>query len=370
MGGALNVLAAYGTATGGGGGGYAQTYSIAIDHTQCGSSDSTNFPDYVFMSNANLKTVANGGLIQHTTTVNGQTVPTDLVFSSDSGATSLYSWEIEYYDGTNGIIYAHVKIPTVSHTSDTIYYVNYGNASISTYQGGAVGAAWNSNYKIVSHYANGTTLSLLDSTNNSNNGTNNSASATTGKVDGGVNTISASSQYVNYSTSNSIFNSATKLTMSGWMKKTTSTSLANITCRNSGVDGAFLGWFDSSGTVFVVARNSSGTFGNVSLTADTNWHLYHMVFNGTLSGNSNILKLYIDGVLQTLSFNGSVSTSIVTSATMNVGNDSPAGGGFSDASFDEARTSTIDTSADWILTEYNNQDSPGNIGSPGFHTFT
>ena len=35
---------------------------------------------------------------------------------------------------------------------------------------------------------------------------------------------------------------------------------------------------------------------------------------------------------------------------------------------DEARISNIARTADWVLTEYNNQFDPGNIGSAGFLT--
>jgi hypothetical protein len=34
---------------------------------------------------------------------------------------------------------------------------------------------------------------------------------------------------------------------------------------------------------------------------------------------------------------------------------------------DEVRVSNIARSAGWILTEYNNQSTPGNLGAPGFY---
>ena len=37
---------------------------------------------------------------------------------------------------------------------------------------------------------------------------------------------------------------------------------------------------------------------------------------------------------------------------------------------DEIRVSGSERSADWIKAEYNNQNAPSNIGSPGFWTWT
>jgi hypothetical protein len=37
---------------------------------------------------------------------------------------------------------------------------------------------------------------------------------------------------------------------------------------------------------------------------------------------------------------------------------------------DDLRVSNSNRSADWIKAEYNNQSAPGNIGSPGFWTWT
>jgi hypothetical protein len=43
---------------------------------------------------------------------------------------------------------------------------------------------------------------------------------------------------------------------------------------------------------------------------DTKWHHVAFVFDGTLSGNSARLKGYLDGVLQTLHFDGTIPSSV------------------------------------------------------------
>ena len=102
--------------------------AITIDYTKCGTADSTNFPVLVSFTNASLKTKANGGKVENS---NGY----DIQFFSDIGLTSKLSWEVEKYDATTGEIRAWVKIPTISHTANTVFYIAYGDSSISTFQG-------------------------------------------------------------------------------------------------------------------------------------------------------------------------------------------------------------------------------------------
>jgi hypothetical protein len=54
----------------------------------------------------------------------------------------------------------HVKIPTVSHTSDTVFYVCYGNASITTDQSTPT-SVWDSDFLSVFHLPNGGSLTAL-----------------------------------------------------------------------------------------------------------------------------------------------------------------------------------------------------------------
>lgn len=58
---------------------------------------------------------------------------------------------------------------------------------------------------------------------------------------------------------------------------------------------------------------AGATFIVSGVTADTNWHQVTIKFDGSLSGNANRLKVYIDGVQATLTFTGTVNT--ITSAS-------------------------------------------------------
>src|SRR5205823_6802560 len=77
-------------------------------------SSDLNFTVLVNVTDAALKTVANGG---HVANANGY----DIGFYADSVGTTKLKWEVEKYDGTTGNLIAWVKIPSVrseEHTSE------------------------------------------------------------------------------------------------------------------------------------------------------------------------------------------------------------------------------------------------------------
>src|SRR5262249_18698205 len=88
--------------------------SITIDHTKVPSTQS-NFTVLVSVTDPTLKTVANGG---HVANPNGY----DIGFYADSGGTTKLKWEVEKYNGTTGNLIAWVKIPSVSSSTDTVFY--------------------------------------------------------------------------------------------------------------------------------------------------------------------------------------------------------------------------------------------------------
>ena len=165
--------------------GYASRRTINIDHTKVPNTDQSNFPLLISGTYAYLATSANGGNVQN---ANGY----DVIFTSDSGCTTKLDHEVETYTAATGAVNYWVKVPTVLHTSDSVIYMCYGNASITTNQSNSAGV-WDANYKGVWHLGNGSTLSIADSTG-ANNGTNHGGTAVAGKVDGAAD-FNSSSQY-------------------------------------------------------------------------------------------------------------------------------------------------------------------------------
>ena len=161
--------------------GYSYQRAIVIDHTHIPNSDQVNFPFLFNTTDPAFATTANGG---HVTSFTGN----DIFFSTDPNGLTKLDHELEEYNPVTGQVIAWVRIPTLSHTTDTVLYVFYGNASITSSQQNPTGV-WDSNYMGVWHVANnGGQLSLADSTSNGNNATNNGAIPTAGQIDGGMQT--------------------------------------------------------------------------------------------------------------------------------------------------------------------------------------
>jgi hypothetical protein len=182
--------------------GYAYRYTATWAAAQAGGADSASFPLLVtplLAGNADFATVAHGGYIQNTTTLNGQTVPADLIVTTDTGCTTkVTAWEVAAYNATTGAMELHVNNGTLSHTADTVLYVCIGNISQTTYASTAT-AVWDSNFLGVWHLAPGSgTLSVVDSTG-INSSTNHSGTAVAAVIDGGAG-LNGSTAYVDLGT--------------------------------------------------------------------------------------------------------------------------------------------------------------------------
>jgi hypothetical protein len=343
---------------------YAYKRSCTCDHTQAGSSDSSNFPVLVSVTDTTLKTVAHGGHIQNTVTVNGYVFPADLAFFSGSGLTGLLNFEIEFYDGTNGILVAWVQVATVSHTADTVFYMGYDDVAVTTFQGN-VNNTWDSNFVGIYHFRDGTTLDLTDSTNQTNDGINTSALPDTGQIDGGV-FVNPTPRYFQIARSSSLNTMVDgDHTFSIWVKNNDSTFARFLEIRDT-TSGYHIVLFNytAAGHVHFYAGSGSDVDALDSVASNLNnntFRLLHFVLSGSTQ------SIYVDGALD-----GSR-----TQVTGTAGSDSNfiigIGLGLANsltATLDELRLSKSARSADWILTEYNNQKTSSTFLAIGNETST
>lgn len=190
------------------GNGFTYSRSITIDHTKVPNTDQSNFPVLVSGTYTYLKTTGNGGLVQNASGY-------DVGFYTNSDcSTGKMNWETETYTATTGVVNYWVKVATASHTSDTVFYMCYGNSSITTDQSSAT-SVWDSNFKGVWHLPNGTSLTANDSTSNANNGTITTPTATTGQIDGGASFNGTTDRIV---PSADPINGLSSFTTSAWIK--------------------------------------------------------------------------------------------------------------------------------------------------------
>src|SRR5262249_2311983 len=92
------------------------------------------------------------------------------------------------------------------------------------------------------------------------------------------------------------------------------------------------------------------------------WHLVHLVFNR--AGPTN--KVYVDGSLQTLTAGTRSASGLGNFSNSSLYFMSRAASALNAAgTLDEGRLSTMERTANWVTTEYNNQNSPGTFITMG-----
>jgi RHS repeat-associated protein len=354
--------------------GYSYQRAIVIDHTKVPNTDQVNFP---FLFNTTdptlaLATATNGG---HVTSPNGY----DIIFTSDPAGQNILNYEMEEYDPVHGQVIAWVRIPTLSHTTDTVLYVFYGNPSITTSQQNPTGV-WDSNYQAVYHLANVGTGTAADSTANGNNGTLNLVSTATGEIDGAVGFNGASS-YIQipeqdfqsfFPTSDAVFSESFEV----WFKTASNGVILSVDdgTEPNNAPGSYVPalYIDNAGMLrasFYWHGSASNQIVTIEPYNDNKWHYAVDTYNGK-SNNYNGSEtgtetLFVDG--------NAVGTQTVTDYSWSNGTQLgvflgtgwtgiwPSMNGswyYFNGALDDVKLSGIARSADWIATAYNNQVSP------------
>ena len=339
---------------------------VVIDHTKVPSTQ-TNFPVDIDITNASLKTVANGGTTQNS---NGY----DIYAYSDGTCTTRIPIERETYTGTTGQYTGHAKVASLSSSVDATIYLCSGDSGISTdpNSDGTYGktSVWDANYKEVYHMTDTITSSSgteTDSTASTNNitipgtlvccgGTPNIANAT-GKIGTAVNFINASEYGPSgaNSASNSGVGTGLNITLESWVNMST-TGVYDLNYND------YLGIDAASSEIGLSVDNTSAAFGISN--ANGSQHLSPFVSGSATGVWQHIVGTY-DGTTQKVYINGS----LVTSSALTVGrtNDGLIKIGGNDSFYlgdrstgikmDEVRVSNTVRLADWITTEYNNQSA-------------
>jgi hypothetical protein len=334
--------------------GYSYCKVVTTQHSMVsGTNDLVNYPLTVALTDPDLRTVVNGGLVNNSSGY-------DIAFYPDcSGSGAALKWELESYSPTSGAIVAHVLRPILSHTTDDSIGIFYGGA-FSTFQS-TPSAVWDAWYKGVWHLANGVALTATDSTGNANHGTLiNGPSAAAGQIDGAASFASAASQYVSVPDAASLDTTSSGFTVSAWINAASFSGTTDIVVKNSSnnrqVNLAMTG-AQSFINCTVGAGNYKSAIDPASLSTGA-WH--YLV--GTYDGAT--LIIYTDGVSRkTLATGGACDS---TSGMLAIGREGSVAIEYFNGVIDEVRLSGgIARSADWILTEYRNQSAPATYMSVG-----
>ncbi len=151
----------------------------------------------------------------------------------------------------------------------------------------------------------------------------------------------ANSQFVQTSSQLTTVAGNTSLTLTGWVNRSGTGSSGTFMFGTNPYNCSFVQEVlcDGNDGLYFVMENGSSTYGEISSYTSTGWHFFALVFDGSQTGNSARLKAYIDGSAQTLSFTGTIPSSLPSSGDMGffeLANDS-CGNGQLNSTLDDIR---------------------------------
>ena len=311
---------------------------ITIDHTQI-LEDQTKFPMLISLTDADLQQKA-------------QTTGGDIMFMNDVGVSIRIYHDLESYTSSSGALLAWVDIPLLSSTSDTVFYMYYGNPTCINQA--YAKKTWDSHFEAVWHMNDATLTTIKDSTSNAYTGTKispNEPQQSTGKV-GPCQDFDGTNDYIQFT--DSVIPLGQK-TISAWMNRHSTgrfgvvfASSTGIASSDAGTSWAFIGVND---TVQCVLGNGgdSGHYMRIWVPHPSinSWHYYTMTYDDTN------LKVYIDGTLVG-------STTMKSGSEANPSYDLRMGETnhqsydyYLDAGLDEIQVSDTVRSENWIQLSYN-----------------
>lgn len=323
--------------------------NITIDYTLV-SSNLIDFPLMLDLYDADLQDYA-------------QTDGDDIKFIDSNGIK--LDHEIELYNPNYSSIASHltvwVKID-LSNTTDTIITMYYGNSTISNQENPT--AVWSGDYAGIWHLSDNPTGTIYDSTDNNNDGTTYGSMTLSDSITGNIGyalELDGSNDYIAVPNSPTLDITGNKITMSAWiylpslphpvdaaiMNKAASTNEPNYML---GVDGT------SNPTLLNHRVYTTGGFTrkDTGEIYEGDWTYVTAVYDGTLTSNPRFFA-YIDGVLVS---SNSAGPGNLLSSTVDLLIGRRPDERMLNAWIDELRISTEAKSTDYILTCYNNQETP------------
>jgi hypothetical protein len=322
---------------------------ITIDSDKV-AGDLTDFPLLINLTDLNLKKSARP---------DGY----DIVFTMADGKIKL-DHEIEGYYSSSGELIAWVRIPLLSSSSDTIIYIYYGNERATKPIENPEGV-WTSDYKGVWHLSesNG---EALDSTSYGTNGTieGTVTQGDTGKIDGAY-TIEPNGNdnidmgdpvdgHLDFGTGS--------FTVSVWVKDYPYTNYNNVIYKGARSGSDFQGYSlyhrtNDGDACWAIGDAVARVQNDYDYSQDGTWR--YLV--GVADRDSQVSRVYINGVEQGTGISISSIGSVDSDRSFSI----PGSFSYLDATVDEVRISSGVRPAEWILTEFNNQNDTSTFYSIG-----
>lgn len=177
--------------------------------------------------------------------------------------------------------------------------------------------------QLVSHWKFDETSGTREDSHGTNDLTdNNTVTSTTGVRTNAALAASANSEWLSVA-DNATLDFSTAFSLSVWINQTTlGVSRAIVGKWDYQTQGSWMLQTDDTNSdelIIYVATSLIDAGVTFGLTTDANlvtgtWYHLVLIYDGTLSGNANRLKLYINGVQKTLSFTGTIPASLQNSS--------------------------------------------------------
>lgn len=333
---------------------YSHYATVTIDNTKVGgSANHTNFP-VLFTGTfdgtggePDLRTTGNGGNVQD---ANGY----DIGFFSDSELTTQLDHELIYHTATTGAVQFWVRVPTVDFDDDTVFYIAYGDSGISADQ--SVDTTWTSDYKLVAHL----NTALTDSSQSGVTLTNVTTTDTAGKINRARAFDGAS--YVWAADSDDWSPGSGDFHVSAWVKFINTTSTRGV--YGQYVDGTnYSAMFTTSSTLQwgqYVSGDEGPSPNSQSTTTFSNdtWYLVAFSRIGTA------WELSMNGVSEDTDTLSDTLSNLAAQLRIGQATTSTMYGDIEEFRFMKGTGRNIG----WMLTEYNNQNSPSTFLTVGSET--
>lgn len=288
------------------------------------------------------------------------------------------SYEVENYDPVTGQLIVWIKVDSLSTTQDTKLYMYYGSSQTEALDNPK--DVWrDSSFDAVWHFQD-----LNDSSWNENNGTNHGTTSVTGMIGNGRQFDNANfkvapynypdSQYITTDLNLDLWLGGSSF-VSMWVKPATTWTGADTDWQAPGIIGVednatvndiYYGMADSTGKIYTAVGDTTGAKTTVSMN-DGTWRYVVMTRDAT----TGVTNMYVNGVLVSTVTS---DTGFKTTAFYSIGRKEDTKippllyPQYYYGAIDELRISTVFKSANWILTQYNNQNDPISFTGVGQQT--
>lgn len=303
----------------------------------------TDFSFLIYWTDNVLKVTGSGGQV---TDAQGDDIRP---YSTSDCSTTALTYQRFYYDGTAGTVGMYVK-----HTGGVgaVIYLCVGDSGITT-DGSSTGA-WDASTLLVMPFPDGTTLDVMDYSASNNDGTNSGYAAGAGKINGGA-VGDTSTDHVDLASS-VLGDGNPPVTVRAWIN-TTDLTATNVLFSQGVVGGGGAKIYLAVNASAKIEASVDGTNADTNTTntvSTSTWTFVGFTFTGGLGGT---VAFYFNGGADGTATRSAAYQSTDTAA---VGNYISNGGTYSlpvIGTIDDLRVDNVVRSANWLVSEYNNQNS-------------